>query len=244
MGRDNKRDRSKLEIGDKVSPPGKMAKYSINDVMEKLLQLEARMIKLEKLLEEVEELREEVGELKKFKEGYQRFEIEQKKKCLLIKGMRSSSSLSYETRKETKSCLAGLFEYIGHYPRVDDYQRLGTLKPGDSQSTLIRVQFGTIDDKIALFQRFKDIGKDFELSKISLINDYPSFQLPEVKRLSEIAYDLRTKKPGTKTRIVPKGLTVNLQTLQNGKWKTVSPDENPNQIANSNGNQSENGIEM
>ena len=115
-----------------------------------------------------------------------------------------------------------MFQFVTLTPDLVDFHRLGPIKQGKSEETLIRVKFASIDDKNKLFARFKEMGKNTRLSTISLINDYPLFQLPEVKRLAGAAFDLRTAKKGTKTRIVPRGLGVVLQKQENGKWVTVN----------------------
>ena len=112
--------------------------------------------------------------------------------------------------------------FIGLTPNLADFHRLGPITQGTSEETLIRVRFASIEDKNSLFAKFKEFGKNERLSKVSLINDYPLFQLNEVKRLSGIAYKLRTEKKGTKTRIIPRGLGVALQRQENGKWTNVS----------------------
>ncbi len=225
MGGDKKRNRSGNE---KSSPPSKMTRgqdsreYSLKDVMDKLEKLDEKMTALERMKDEIDCLKKEIAQLSKAKEGFQRFEVEQKRKCLLIKGLKSTATGKFESRAETKEALDRMFQYIEFTPSLEDYHRLGSLKPKESENTLVRVQFTNQDEKRELFAKFKEMGRDEEVKKISLINDYPSFQLPDVKRLSDIAYNLRKKQPGTKTRIIPRGLEVALQKLVNGKWTTVS----------------------
>ena len=232
----NKRDRTVLEkSGSKVSPPSKMAKsnnkeFTLNDVMNRLDEMRdewrGEFVKVWDKLEEVNVLKEQIDELNKTKESFQRFEIEEKKKCLLIKGLKSVAKERYENRAETKASLDELFEFVALTPDIVDFHRLGPITQGKSEETLIRVRFASIEDKNKLFAKFKEIGKNERLSKISLINDYPLFQLNEVKRLSEVAYNLRKAKKGTKTRIVPRGLGVALQKQENGKWMNVSTSRN------------------
>ena len=227
----NKRNRAVLESGLKVSPPSKMAKnnekvFTIADVMNTFEAMrndwKGEFVKVWNKLEEVDVLKEQIVELNKAKESFQRFEIEEKKKCLLIKGLRSKTVGKYETKAETKESLDELFEFVGLTPSLADFHRLGPITQGTSEETLIRVRFASIEDKNSLFAKFKEFGKNDRLSKVSLINDYPLFQLNEVKRLSGIAYKLRTEKKGTKTRIIPRGLGVVLQKQENGKWMNVS----------------------
>ena len=227
----NKRNCTVLETGLKVSPPSKMAKnndkvFTIADVMNTLEAMrndwKGEFVKVWNKLEEVDVLKEQIVELNKAKESFQRFEIEEKKKCILIKGLRSKTAAKYETKVETKESLDELFVFIGLTPNLADFHRLGPITQGASEETLIRVRFASIEDKNSLFAKFKEFGKNERLSKVSLINDYPLFQLNEVKRLSGIAYKLRTEKKGTKTRIIPRGLGVALQRQENGKWTNVS----------------------
>jgi hypothetical protein len=197
--------------------------FTLNDVMQKLDRIENEISKIWQKFEELDNLKQEVFELRKANEGFQRFEIEQKKKSILIKGLASKSNEKYETREETKQSIDEMFNYLGLSPVIEDYQRLGEIKKDETENTLIRVKFAILDDKNKLFMKFKELGKDTELKKISLIHDYPNFQIQEVKRLSNIAYNIRKEKKGTKTRIVPRGLGIALQRRdENGKWMTVS----------------------
>jgi hypothetical protein len=244
-----KRDRSSTE---QISPPHKMAKsnkdtgsqpsnsdlmdqlnqlVSANtDVLKKIDQLEKRFDKVEKLFDEVDKLKKQITKMSKPLEGLRRLEVEQKKKCILVKGLDSLSTRKYETRLETYNRVQNLFEHVGINLTLEDYQRLGPLKPDDTGSTLIRLHFWSKDDKALLFTKFKEYSSDPVVKKISLINDYPLFQLTEVKRLSDVAYNLRKKDKSIKTRIVPRGLEVQLQQRnKEGKWMTVSTDENTNE---------------
>ena len=235
-----KRDRDPAE---RISPPHKMSKNkesnqpsnadlmdqltqlvaSNTDLSKKIDQLEKRFDKVERLFEEVETLKKEVARLSKPYEGFRRFEVEMKKKCVLMKGLDSVSSKKYETRAETYRRVTDLFDHLGLNLTLEDYQRLGPLKPNDAGSTLVRLQFWSKDDKSLLFSKFKEYSSDEVVKQISLINDYPLFQLPEIKKLSDEAYKLRQKDKKLKTRIVPRGLEVQLQTRDaEGKWTTVS----------------------
>ncbi len=89
--------------------------------------------------------------------------------------------------------MQGLFEHIGLNLTLEDYQRLGPLKPDDTGSTMVRLQFWSKDDKSLLFAKFKEFSQDEQVKKVSLINDYPLFQLADVKRLSNEAYAIRQK---------------------------------------------------
>ncbi len=235
-----KRDRDNTEL---ISPPRKMTKNkedtqpSNSDLMDQLKQLvdankdlskkidqiEKRFDKVEKLFEEVEFLKKEVARLSKPYEGFKRFEVELKKKSVLVKGLDSLSTNKYESRLETYKRVNDLFDHLGVNLTLEDYQRLGPLKPNETGNTLIRLQFWSKDDKSVLFAKFKEYSNDEVVKKISLINDYPLFQLADVKRLSGVAYNLRQKNQRLKTRIVPRGLEVQLQTREpSGRWMTVS----------------------
>jgi hypothetical protein len=205
------------------SGSGGQKQFTLNDVMEKLEKFEGEFARIWQKLNEFDELKREVDELKKANESFKRFEVEQKKKCLLIKGLKSSSTEKFEKRAETKQSLDEMFAFLEISPQLEDYQRLGELKKDESENTLIRVKFASIEDKNELFGKFKEFGNNDELKKISLITDYPLFQLPEVKHLSQVAYDIRKARKGTKTRIVPRGTGLMLQKKEGtGKWMNVS----------------------
>jgi hypothetical protein len=240
-----KRDRPNSE---QISPPHKMAKNnqsgtqpSNSDLMAQLTQLvaantnviqkieslEKKFSIVEKLFEEVESLKKEVDRLSKQNsptDGFRRFEIDRKQKSILLKGLESNSNKKYETRQETYDKVNELFLHLGLNLTLEDYQRLGPLKSGESGATLVRLQFWTRDDKSMLFAKFKEFSNDEWIRSISLITDYPSFQLSEVKRLSDVAYNLRQRDRAIKTRIVPRGLELRLQTRKGRaeKWMTVS----------------------
>ena len=227
------RSQDRSQIQNQVSESGSgsgsnQQQFTLNDVMEVLKRMEGEISKLWQKFDEIDDLKYEITELRKTKENFQRFEIEQKRKCILIKGLASKATGKYETRTDTKASIDELFSFVDFHPRVEDYQRLGEIKQDETEKTLVRVKFATIDDKNELFQKFKDMGKNEELSKFSLINDYPSFQLSEVKRLSQVAYEIRRENKETKTRIIPRGLGVVLQKRINGKWMNVSTQRNEN----------------
>jgi hypothetical protein len=119
--------------------------------------------------------------------------------------------------------LAEFFGKVGMRPHLVDYQRLGGLRPNENGSKVsIRVQFVDVDQKFDLFDKLKEKGR--ELENVSVLTDYPSFQLKQFKKLSDAAYKIRQENPGTKTRIVPKGLALQLQRRPNkdAKWMSVS----------------------
>ncbi len=94
---------------------------------------------------------------------------------------------------------------------------------GLDTGTLVRLQFWSKDDKSSVFAKFKEFNNDGVIKKISLINDFPLFQLAEVKRLSNEAFRIRQKDKRVKTRIVPRGLEVILQQRDHsGSWTTVN----------------------
>jgi len=119
MSKNKKRDRAE---SDQISPPHKMtrngqqfgagAQPSNADLMAqldklvnsnaemvgKIENLEKRFALLEKLFDEVEVLKKEVARLSKQSkpnEAFMRFEIESKKKCVLVKGLQSTSTKKY-----------------------------------------------------------------------------------------------------------------------------------------------------
>jgi hypothetical protein len=147
----------------------------------------------------------------------------QKKKSILVKGLISQTTKKYESRQETYDRVTELFDHVGLRMTVEDYQRLGPIKSDDPGSTLVRLQFWSKDDKAQLFHKFKEYSSDPVVKSISLINDYPLFQLAEVKKLSDEAYKLRKADKSTKTRIVPHGLEVRLQKKcgRDAKWMMV-----------------------
>ena len=243
MGGKGKRNIIELN-SEKVSPPNKMTRNqasvvtepSTTDLMERLNAFELRFNKIDselagitKIVREFEMMKAEVRESC---DGYRRLEIEGKKRSVLIKGLPFKSVGQYETRKETKEALKGFFDRIGMGAHLVDYQRLGGLKEGENGSKVpIRVQFADVDLRFDMFDKLKAKGQ--EMKDISVLTDYPDFQIPEFKRLSNIAYRLRKDRVGTRTRIVPRGLKLLLQTRANvdDKWKTVSPNEMPGEVA-------------
>jgi len=192
---------------------------SRSSMIEKIDNLEKRFTLVEKLFGEVETLKNEVDRLSKQNkpnEAFMRFEVEQKKKAVLEKGLQMISNKKYEPRNETYDRITELF---GLTLTVEDYQRLGPLKSDDPSNTLVRIQFWSKDDKAQIYAKFKEFSDDPVIKKISLINGYPLFQLPEVKRLSNEAYSLRQKDKAIRKMIVPRGLEVHLQTRKGfGKW--------------------------
>lgn len=229
MGRKNKRS---IELDtERLSPPSKMNKNDSQAILAKLDSLESRFLNFEKELSElkqivqtIEGIRAEVESLKETRECFQRLEIENKKRCVLVKGIKFNAKGKFETRAETREALAKFFELAGvDPPHLVDYQRLGGLKVGEDGSKVsIRVEFSDVDQRINLFEKLK--LKGHELKEYSVLTDYPKFQLEEFKRLSGRAYEIRKANRGVKTRIVPKGLGLSLQTRNapDAKWMAVS----------------------
>ena len=230
-GKGNKKRNISELNSEKVSPPNKMTRNQDTiDLMARLDAFELRFNKIDselagisKVIREFEEMKAEV---KESCDGYRRLEIEGKKRSVLVKGLPFKSSGQYETRKETREALKGFFDRLDMGAHLVDYQRLGGLKEGENGSKIpIRIQFADVDLRFEMFDKLKAKGK--EMKDVSVLTDYPDFQIPEFKRLSNIAYRLRKDQVGTRTRIVPRGLKLLLQTRANedNKWKTVSLNE-------------------
>lgn len=217
----------------RVSPPHKMTTRSNSESSELLTafeQLQERFSKIEKevaeitkFVREVESLRTKVESLQEVCEGYQRLELENKKRCVLLRGLKFQTDGKFETRQQTKAVLADFFGRVGMVPHLVDYQRLGGLKDKEDGSKVsIRVQFADVDQKFDLFDKLRVKGR--ELKDVSVLTDYPTFQLKQFKVLSGAAYKIRQENPGTRTRVVPKGLDLCLQRRANAtdRWTTVS----------------------
>jgi hypothetical protein len=249
MGRTNKRplDRD----SEKTSPPCKMpggTKSGESEILTKLTSfetkvesrfdvlyskftsLEKEVADIAKSIREIEAVREEVRSLKAEVEdlqvavtGYQKLELETKKRSVLVKGLKfESGDKKFETRAQTLAALEKLFGRLNMTPHLVDYYRLGGRKEGeDGSGVCVRVQFDDVDQKLAMFEKLKTDGR--ALSDISVLTDYPSFQQQEFKALSGKAYELRKATPGLRTRIIPRGLGLALQTRPNAnsQW-TVS----------------------
>ena len=217
-----------------VSPPNKMAKNinsaKADEILAKLSAMEVRFIDLQKevaeitkSMKELDILKKEVAEIKESSLGFQRLEIENKKRSVLIRGVEFGTGEKYESRVQTKEGLAKLFNKLGMKPYLVDYQRMGGRRGDEEGSKIaIRVQFMDVDQKLELFDKMRVVGG--EMRNISILTDYPSFQIPEFKRLSEVGYKIRTETPGTRTRVVPRGLGLILQRRANNteRWTQVS----------------------
>jgi len=109
MGRKNKRSIEDIGRSDGISPPSKMAPRGRSDskseeILTKLDALGARLSNLEKevteltkALREMEDIRNDIKSMKDTCEGFQRMEIDYKKRSVLIRGLplrpRKSSKL-------------------------------------------------------------------------------------------------------------------------------------------------------
>jgi len=239
MGR---KKRSIEQDFEKFSPPNKMTRNEsqaaimakLDSLDTKIGSLESRFAKVEQEVAELtriigsfESIREEINSLKESQESFQRLEIESKKRCVLIKGLKFRSKGKFETRAETREALASFFGLVGlvgdERPHLVDYQRLGGLRDGeDGAKVAIRVEFSDVDQRIGLFEKLKTKG--LELHEYSVQTDYPRFQLQAFKQLSGQAFNIRKSRVGTRTRIVPKGLGLVLQTRTSTeeKWTAVS----------------------
>lgn len=230
-----KRNRRSVEVeSEKVSPPAKMRgvgeSSKSDEILAKLDALDARfkvvekeVLEISRVLKEMESVREEVGALKDMCTGFQRFELESKKRSVLVRGLPFKTRDKFESRLQTREALAEFFARLDMTPTLVDYQRLGGARENEDGSKVsVRLQFVDLDQKFELFDKLK--GKGRELHDVSILTDYPSFQIPEFKKLSGKAYNLRQATPGIKTRIIPKGLGLNLQIRMNGqdRWTTVS----------------------
>ena len=219
---------------EKVSPPNKMTRNrrnsESNEILNKLDSIEAKFDNLEKevaeikrVLQEIETVKTEVDSLREAVTGYQKLEMEVKRRCVLVKGLKFQTRDKFENRAQTKAALADFFGRLDMAPLLVVYHRLGGRRDGeDGSKVCVKIQFVHLDQKFDLFEKLKTKGR--ELSDFSILTDYPSFQQAEFKRLSGQAYDLRKATPGTKTRIVPQGLGLVLQTRINNtdKWTAVS----------------------
>jgi hypothetical protein len=221
---------------DKVSPPGKMGRSQnigesgTQEILAKLDLIEARfaniekeVVEIRKVLKEMENVKAEMETIKTAVTGLQRLELDSKRRCVLIRGLKFQTEEKFETRPQTKEALAEFFRLIDMTPHLVDYHRLGGRKSDEDGSKVsVRVEFADVDQKFRLFELLRSKGR--ELAKYSVLTDYPSFQIPTFKNLSEKAYNLRVANPGTKTRIVARGLDLVLQRRANlsDKWMAVS----------------------
>lgn len=237
---DRKRNRSTESYdlnSEKVSPPSKMNKGASNvtlaDVMKEILEIKNKMTKIEednlefqKWAKEMKGIKEKIGVLESSIDDFRRSEIEAKKACVLIKGLKFTGKGKFETREETRERLRSLFADLGGFKsHMFDYYRLGGRKDlkEDGSQVPIRVIFVDVDQKFELFNLLRTHGKKPSVKNVKVINDYPKFQVAEVKKLNQKGYELRQQDPEIRTRIIPKGLSLVLQTRTSPeeKWTVV-----------------------
>jgi hypothetical protein len=225
---------------EKVSPPSKMNKggssgsVTLSDVMKEILEIKSKMTKIEednlefqKWAKEVKDIKRKIENIDSAIDDFRRSEIEAKKSCVLIKGLKFTGKGKFETRSETKERLRSLFADLGGFKsHMFDYYRLGGRKDlkEDGAKVPIRVIFVDVDQKYELFNLLRTNGKKPSVRSIQILNDYPKFQVDEVKRLNQKGYELRQQNPELRTRIIPKGLQLVLQSRANSeeKWTVVS----------------------
>jgi hypothetical protein len=168
----------------------------------------------QKKQKEIEALKAEVETLKVAVSGFQRLGMKSKRRSVLIRGLIFKSADKFKNRSQTKQALGEFFGRIGATLHLVDYHCLGGRRDGkDGSKASIRVVFSDVDQKLGLFDKLKIKGREF--ANISILTDYPNFQLQEFKALSEQADRLRTEKPGTRTRIVPRVIGLSLQSRAN-----------------------------
>jgi hypothetical protein len=238
---ERKRNRSVENCGpntEKVSPPSKMNKagsgsVTLADVMKEILEIKDKMTKIEadnkefqKWAKEIKDIKEQVEVMNSVVEDYRRSEIEAKKSCVLIKGLKIMGNGKFETRTETRERLRELFAELGGFrSHMFDYYRLGGKKDHNDDGTQvpIRVIFVDVDQKYELFDLLRTHGKNPNVKSVQVLNDYPKFQVAEVKKLNNKGYELRQQTQGLRTRIVPRGLSLILQTRKSKdeKWTAV-----------------------
>jgi hypothetical protein len=229
-----KRSRGSIDNdqGEKQSPPYKMTRNRNNsseavptilDVMAKLAKIEKDIANISNVIKEFESIKGEVQTMKLLMDDFKQQQIDDKKRSVLVRGVKFTTPEKFESRMNTKSALAEFFGKLGLKPHLVDYQRLGNLKNNEDGAMIpIRVQFVDLDQKLDMFDKLK--LKGHEMKEITVSNDYPKFQLQLLKQLSAEGYRIRTEVKGTKTRIIPKGLSLVLQkrTTNSEKWTNVS----------------------
>jgi hypothetical protein len=173
---DRKRNRSTEASeanSEEVSPPSKMNKGSNNvtlaDVMKEILEIKNKMTKIEKdnwefqkWAKEIKSIKEKIDNLDSAIDDIRRSEIDAKKACILIKGLKFTGKGKFETRVETQESLRTLFTDLGGFKsHMFDYYRMGGRKdPKDDGSKVpIRVIFVDVDQKFELFNLLRTNGK-------------------------------------------------------------------------------------
>lgn len=113
MGR---KKRSIESDSERLSPPSKMNKNDSQAILAKLDSLESRFSKIEQevleikqIVKTIEGIRAEVEALKESRECFQRLEIESKKRCVLIRGLKfKSEGSSRPGQRHVKPSLVSL----------------------------------------------------------------------------------------------------------------------------------------
>jgi hypothetical protein len=240
MDRKRTRNTDTCDINcEKVSPPSKMNKgassgsITLSDVMKEILEIKSKMTKIEednlefqKWAKEVKDLKNKIEDIDLAIDDFRRSEIEAKKSCVLIKGLKFTGKGKFETRNETRESLRSLFNDLGGFKsHMFDYYRMGGKKDlrEDGAKIPVRVIFVDVDQKFELFNLLRTHGKKPSVKNIQILNDYPKFQVTEVKKLNQKGYELRQQNKDLRTRIVPKGLSLILQsrTSSEEKWTAV-----------------------
>jgi hypothetical protein len=66
--------------------------------------------------------------------------------------------------------------------------------------------------KYTLFEKMKEKGRDAEIWDNKILDDYSKLQVETTKCRNTEAYQIRKANPGTRTRVMQKGLGLTLQT--------------------------------
>ena len=201
----------------------------------KLLELDEKVKLFELLKVKVDQVVKGVNELKERDRSLKLAEIDAKRYWLVVKGMKfHQDATNYETRTQTRDVLEAMFKFMGVNIELADYFRVQSRggrgasgrsgQPGQQQQelNLTKIRFISIDDKLLLFSKVAELGKDGNLRHISFQDDLPNFLVKTFKELDKVAYDLR-KAEGVKTRIVTRGVDLILQQkvnpLDQGGWE-------------------------
>lgn len=158
-------------------------------------------------------------------------EVEEKRKWTVIRGLwKQEEVVGYETRDQLRTSLDEMKELMGVELRLMDYYRLKDIQRNKkSIPGLVKVKFITSDDKDYFFSKVPVCGQKDDLKNLSFQQDVPSFLVEKYKRLDGLAFKLR-KSDKVKTRVVPRGLDLQLQkrTKEAGsRWETVEEGNQP-----------------
>jgi hypothetical protein len=187
---------------------------------------DAERKEFQKWVKDMKEIKEKMEVIDSVIDDFRRSEFEAKKTSVLIKGIKFMGKGKYETRMETKECLKALFTDLGGYTsHMLDYYRLGGRKDltEDGSKVPIRVIFVDVDQKFELYDLFRKHGKSPNVKNVQVLNDYPKFQVAEAKKLNQRSYELRQQDKELRTRIIPRGLSLVLQSRRSKeeKWTLV-----------------------